>query len=87
MIVPGMTNLAETHHEGGEIDPMMYARVIRAITATNIEADLSAEETLNCLAESLNREFLLTRTRVDVDSLAKNGSALDIAKMILRMTE
>jgi len=79
---PGFTDRAEN-----EVDPMIYARVVRAMAASEIGVDLSADETLDCLAESLNQEFLLTRTRVDVDSLAKKRSALDIASMILQMIE
>lgn len=70
-----------------EVDPMIYARVVRAMAAAEMGADLSADETLNCLAESLNQEFLLTRTRVDVEGLAEKKSALDIAGMILRMLD
>ncbi len=70
-----------------DVDPMIYARVVRAISVAGTGPDLSEDETLSCLAESLNREFLLTRSRVDVESLAKKRSALDIANMILRMIE
>ena len=69
------------------IDPMTYARVVRAISAVGLGADLSAGETLDCLAESLNREFLLTRTRILPETLADKKSALEIAGVVLRMIE
>ena len=101
MSVPIIANLAEIKEEvansgdtvrfadrtDGDVDPMVYAKVVHAIAAADFGADLSEDETLNCLAESLNQEFLLTRTRVEVESLAKTRSALDIARMILQMIE
>ncbi len=70
-----------------DIDPMIYARVVRAMAGADIGHDLNSEEALSCLAESLNREFLLTRSRIDVQSLEGKHSALDIAGMILRMID